>query len=384
MISGIKALDITPCTLGERCEVLRNEVRAFLQEELRDRTPAQRAESWMRADEGFSRKLGQRGWIGMTWPRSVGGGEFSALERYVVLEELLAAGAPVQAHWVADRQSGPLLLRFAPDTLAPKVLPEIARGDTYFCIGMSEPDSGSDLASIRTKAHRVDGGWVIRGSKVWTTGAHRARYMIAFVRTNVPEGADRHAGFSQFLVDMSSPGITVRPIRNMLGEHDFNEVFLEDVWVPEENLIGNQGDGWMQLTAELAIERSGPERYLSSTELMLEMLKASDADDDRHAVALGRLVADYGALRQMSIGIAGMLTRGDNPAVAASVVKDQGATLENLIPELAQGLFNDKLIFNSSLSDVLSYTLRSSPSFTLRGGTPEILRGIIARGMGLR
>ena len=384
MISGIKALDITPCTLGERCEVLRNEVRAFLQEELRDRTPAQRAESWMRADEGFSRKLGQRGWIGMTWPRSVGGGEFSALERYVVLEELLAAGAPVQAHWVADRQSGPLLLRFAPDTLAPKVLPEIARGDTYFCIGMSEPDSGSDLASIRTKAHRVDGGWVIRGSKVWTTGAHRARYMIAFVRTYVPEGADRHAGFSQFLVDMSSPGITVRPIRNMLGEHDFNEVFLEDVWVPEENLIGNQGDGWMQLTAELAIERSGPERYLSSTELMLEMLKASDADDDRHAVALGRLVADYGALRQMSIGIAGMLTRGDNPAVAASVVKDQGATLENLIPELAQGLFNDKLIFNSSLSDVLSYTLRSSPSFTLRGGTPEILRGIIARGMGLR
>lgn len=384
MSSGIQALDITPCTLGERCEVLRKEVRAFLQEELGDRTPAQRAESWMRADEGFSRKLGQRGWIGMTWPRSVGGGEFSALERYVVLEEMLAAGAPVQAHWVADRQSGPLLLRFARDTLAPKVLPEIARGDTYFCIGMSEPDSGSDLASIRTKARRGDGGWVIRGSKVWTTGAHRSRYMIAFVRTDVPDGGDRHAGFSQFLIEMSSPGITVRPIHNMLGEHDFNEVFLEDVWVPEENLIGQQGDGWKQVTAELAIERSGPERYLSSTELLLEMLKAADADDDRHAVALGRLVADYGAVRQMSIGIAGMLVRGDNPAVAASVVKDQGATLEKLIPELAQDLFADKLALNSSLREVLSYTLRSSPSFTLRGGTPEILRGIIARGMGLR
>ena len=249
---------------------------------------------------------------------------------------------------------------------------------------MSEPDSGSDLASIRTKARRGDGGWIIRGSKVWTTGAHRARYMIAFVRTDVPDGGDRHAGFSQFLIEMSSPGITVRPIHNMLGEHDFNEVFLEDVWVPEENLIGQQGDGWKQVTAELAIERSGPERYLSSTELLLEMLKAADADDDRHAVALGRLVADYGALRQMSIGIAGMLVRGDNPAVAASVVKDQGATLEKLIPELAQDLFADKLALNSSLREVLSYTLRSSPSFTLRGGTPEILRGIIARGMGLR
>ena len=389
MNSGIQALDITPCTLGEKCETLRKEVRSFLREELGERTALQRAESWMGVDEDFSRKLGQRGWIGMVWPRSVGGGEFSALERYVVLEEMLAAGAPVQAHWVADRQSGPLLLRFAPETLALRVLPEIALGDTYFCIGMSEPDSGSDLASIRTKAHRGDGGWIIQGSKVWTTGAQRARYMIAFVRTDVPgtgvsDGGDRHAGFSQFLIDMSSPGITVRPIRNMLGEHEFNEVFLEDVWVPEENLIGQQGDGWKQVTAELAIERSGPERYMSSTELMLEMLQAADAEDDRHAVALGRLVADYGALRQMSIGIAGMLVRGDNPAVAASVVKDQGARLEKLIPEVAQDLFGDKLALNSSLREVLSYTLRSSPSFTLRGGTPEILRGIIARGMGLR
>ncbi|MDY7547101.1 acyl-CoA dehydrogenase family protein [Glaciimonas sp. CA11.2] len=399
MSSGIQALDITPCTLGERCETLRKEVRSFLREELGERTALQRAESWMGVDEDFSRKLGERGWIGMVWPRSVGGGEFSALERYVVLEEMLAAGAPVQAHWVADRQSGPLLLRFAPDTLARRVLSEIARGDTYFCIGMSEPDSGSDLASIRTKAVRGDGGWIIRGSKIWTTGAQRARYMIAFVRTDVsatavsatavstaavPDGRDRHAGFSQFLIDMSSPGITVQPIRNMLGEHEFNEVFLEDVWVPEENLIGQQGDGWKQVTAELAIERSGPERYMSSTELMLEMLQAADVEDDRHAVALGRLVADYGALRQMSIGIAGMLARGDNPAVAASVVKDQGARLEKLIPELAQDLFGDKLALNSSLREVLSYTLRSSPSFTLRGGTPEILRGIIARGMGLR
>lgn len=384
MSECLRALDITPCALGERCEALRREVRAFLAQELDGFPAVKRAQSWMGVSESFSRKLGQRGWIGMTWPRSVGGGEFSALERYVVLEEMLAAGAPVQAHWIADRQSGPLLLRFAGATLAPRILPGVVRGETYFCIGMSEPDSGSDLASIRTKARPGDGGWVINGSKLWTTGAHRAHYMIAFVRTDVPEGGDRHAGFSQILIDMKSPGITVRPIWNMLGEHEFNEVFFENVWVPEENLIGKVGDGWKQVTAELAIERSGPERYMSSTQLMIEMLDSADAGDDRHAVALGGLVADYGALRQMSIGVAGMLARGDNPAIAASVVKDQGACMERLIPDLAQGLFGDHVGLSASMRDVMSYTLRSSPSFTLRGGTPEILRGIIARGMGLR
>lgn len=384
MRANFQALVIDPCVLDARCETLRQEVRAFLAEELTGFPALKRAENWMGVDEAFSRKLGQRGWIGMTWPRSVGGGEYSALERYVVLEELLAAGAPVQAHWIADRQSGPLLLRFAPETLAPRILPGVVRGETYFCIGMSEPDSGSDLASIRTKARPGDGGWVINGNKVWTTGAHRAHYMIAFVRTEMPEGGDRHSGFSQFLIDMKSPGITVRPIRNLLGEHEFNEVFLENVWLPQENLIGQMGDGWKQVTAELAIERSGPERYMSSTQLLLEMLDNADVSDDRQAVALGRLVADYGALRQMSIGVAGMLSRGDNPAFAASVVKDQGATLEKFIPEVAQDLFGDRALMGTDLQAVLSQTLRSSPSFSLRGGTPEILRGIIARGMELR
>ncbi len=384
MSDGLQALSILPCQLTSRCEALRREVREFLAEELSGLPAVRRAESWMGVDENFSRKMGERGWIGMTWPRSVGGGEYSALERYVVLEEVLAAGAPVQAHWVADRQSGPLLLRFAPDTLAPKILPGVVRGETYFCIGMSEPDSGSDLASIRTKARRADSGWVINGSKLWTTGAHRAHYMIAFVRTDSVTDADRHAGFSQFLIDMSSPGVTTRPIRSLLGEREFNEVFLEDVWVPEQNLIGEAGNGWKQLTAELAMERSGPERYMSSAQLLIEMLNSADASNERQTVALGRLVADFGALRQMSIGVAGMLSRGENPAIAASVVKDHGACLEQLTPEVAQELFGDQALPGTPLSEVMSYTTRAAPSFSLRGGTREILRGIIARGMGLR
>ena len=294
-----------------------------------------------------------------------------------------AAGAPVGAHWVADRQSAPLLMRFAPDTLAPKIVPRIARGEAFFCIGMSEPDSGSDLASIRTRAVRQGNDWVINGRKLWTSGAHRAHYMSALVRTG-DAGPNRHAGMSQFLVEMGTPGLTVRPVINQLGEHDFNEVTFDDVRVPAENLIGTEGSGWQQVGAELAFERSGPERYLSSSQLLLEMLDAADAADPRHAEALGRVVAHYGTLRQMSLGVAGMLARGDNPAQAAALVKDQGALVEQAMPDLAHQLFGGRVAPDSPLDQAMRYTALAVPSFSLRGGTREILRGMIAKGMDLR
>lgn len=376
-------LNLDPATLPPACEALRAEVRAFLAEAMQDVPPAKRNRNWSGASPAFSRAMGARGWIGMTWPRRYGGHERSALERYVVLEEMLAAGAPVGAHWVADRQSGPLLMRYAPDTLAPRIVPGIARGEVYFCIGMSEPDSGSDLASIRTRAVRTDRGWVINGRKVWTSGAHRAQFMIALVRTG-DKSADRHGGLSQFLVEMGTPGLTVRPIVNQLGEHDFNEVSFDDVLVPHEHLIGREGEGWQQVGAELAFERSGPERYLSSTQLLLEMLDAADADDPRHAEALGRVVAQYGTLRQMSLGVAGMLARGDNPAQPAALVKDQGALVEQAMPDIAHALFGGRALPGSSLAQAMRYATLAVPSFSLRGGTREILRGIIAKGLDLR
>ena len=327
--------------------------------------------------------MGARGWIGMTWPQRYGGHERTSLERYVVLEEMLAAGAPVGAHWVADRQSGPLLMRYAPETLAPRIVPRIARGEAFFCIGMSEPDSGSDLASIRSRADPHARGWVINGRKVWTSGAHRAHYMIVLVRTG-EKTDNRHAGMSQFLVDMQTPGLTVRPIINQLGEHDFNEVTFDDVVVPADHLIGAEGQGWSQVGAELAFERSGPERYLSSSQLLLEMLDAADPDDARQAVALGRVVAQYGTLRQMSLGVAGMLARGENPALAAALVKDQGALVEQAMPDIAHDLFGGLAQPGSTLDQAMRYTALAVPSFSLRGGTREILRGIIAKGMDLR
>jgi acyl-CoA dehydrogenase len=377
-------LQIEPCALDERCETLRIQVREFLAETLADYPAVSRAKNWADANPEFSRKLGARGWIGMTWPSRFGGRECSTLERYVVLEELLAAGAPVGAHWIADRQSGPLLMRYAAPGVAERIVPGIARGETYFCIGMSEPDSGSDLASIRTRADKTSAGWVINGRKLWTTFGHGAHYMIALVRTD-SNAANRHAGMSQFLIDMKTPGISIRPVRNLVGEHDFNEITFDDVEVADDCLIGEPGDGWNQVTAELAFERSGPERYLSNTQLLLEMLQAASATDRREATALGRVVARYATLRQMSLGLAGMLARGENPALAASVVKDLGAVLEQSLPTLAYDLFGERIAHErDTLAQVAGYAQQASVSYSLRGGTREILRGIISRGLGLR
>ncbi len=379
----MQGLLIDPGVLPPECEALRAEVRAFLAEAMPAIPPLRRNRNWSGADADFSRRMGERGWIGMTWPKRYGGHERSMLERYVVLEEMLAAGAPVGAHWIADRQSAPLLMRYAPDTLAPRIVPRIARGEAFFCIGMSEPDSGSDLASIRSRAVRHADGWLINGRKVWTSGAHRAHYMIVLVRTG-EKSANRHGGMSQFLVDMTTPGLTVRPIINQLGEHDFNEVTFDDVLVPHEHLIGAEGEGWQQVGAELAFERSGPERYLSSSQLLLEMLAVADADDARQAEALGRVVAQYGALRQMSLGVACMLARGDNPALPASLVKDQGALVEQAMPDIAHALFGGQVEPGSTLHQAMQYLTLAVPSFSLRGGTREILRGIIAKGLDLR
>jgi len=321
----------------------------------------------------------------MTWPKQYAGRERSALERYVVLEELLAAGAPVAAHWIADRQSGPLLLRYGTQAQCQRFLPAIARGEHYFCIGLSEPGAGSDLAAVRTRAHAVEGGWRLNGTKLWTTLADRVHSMIALVRTS-GEADARHVGLSQLLIDLSSPGITVRPIVDMLHESHFNEVVFEDAFVPHDRLIGREGDGWHQSVAELSLERSGPERYLSSYQLMLELIAAAGQHSPEAVrLLIGELTADLWTLRQMSLAIAGQLALGKDPALEAAIVKDLGCAFEQRLPVAIQAILDDDLeSANPALRAVMSYLLQSSPSFSLRGGTREILRGIIARGLGLR
>lgn len=367
-------------------EPLRQQVRGFLAMALKDRTPLRRGDSWMGADPAFSRELGRRGWIGMTMPRRYGGHEAGPWARYVVIEELLAAGAPVSAHWIADRQSGPLILRYGTEAQRERYLPGICRGELYFCIGMSEPNSGSDLASIRSRAVREGGHWVLNGQKVWTTNAHHSQYMIGLLRSG-EKSADRHGGMSQFIVDLKAPGVTVRPITDLAGGQHFNEVYLDNVTLPDDALIGTEGEGWAQVTAELAFERSGPERFLSSIALLHTLIDAvGHAPDAVQAREIGRLTARLAALRQMSLAVTAQLADGQNPAWAASCVKDLGAVFEQDIPEIAQAILDEAPAVGggSDHAQVLAALMQMAPSFSLRGGTREILRGIIARGLGLR
>ena len=187
---------------------LRAEVRAFLAAERESGRFVPACDAWLSGwDEAFSRRLAARGWVGMTVPPEYGGPGRSALERYVVVEEVLAAGAPVAAHWVSDRQIVPNLLRYGSETLKRRYLPPIARGECYFAIGLSEPDAGSDLAAVRTAGTRADGGWRVSGTKIWTSGAHRARAFIALLRTGPPDGRQRHVGLSQLLIELDQPGV---------------------------------------------------------------------------------------------------------------------------------------------------------------------------------
>jgi acyl-CoA dehydrogenase len=382
--------------------VLRAEVRAFLAEEREAGRFVPACDAWLSGwDEAFSRRLAGRGWVGMTVPPEYGGPGRSALDRYVVVEEVLAAGAPVAAHWVSDRQIVPNLLRYGNETLKRRYLPSIARGECYFAIGLSEPDAGSDLAAVRTAGTRADGGWRVSGTKIWTSGAHRARAFIALLRTGPPDGRQRHVGLSQLLIELDQPGVTIRPIVSMTGEHHFNEVVLDEVFVPDEQVVGTIGDGWAQVTSELAYERSGPERLLS-TFVLLEVLAGELAararsgqypggpyggqyGDGRAAEALGQVTSRLWACRQMSLAVAGALAGGETPEIAAALVKDVGTRLESEIIDVARMLTAaEPDPDDSGIAGMLAHAVLHAPGFTLRGGTNEILRGIVARALGLR
>jgi acyl-CoA dehydrogenase len=393
----VPALAPAPVRLGPGVAQLRAEVRDFLADERRAGSFEPQCDSWLAGwDEGFSRRLGARGWLGMTVPAEYGGHGRSALERYVVTEEVLAAGAPVAAHWVADRQTAPALLRYGSAGLRERYLPAIARGEYYFAIGLSEPDAGSDLAAVRTRALQVNGdgdaggGWELSGTKVWTSGAHRAHAFVVLARSSPPEGRDRHVGLSQFVVPLDAPGVTIRPIRLLTGEHHFNEVVLDRVLVPEEMVLGRLGEGWRQITAELAFERSGPERFLSTfpllTALVGYLLGQPVPERAGARRELGVLVSRVWTLRRLSLSVAGALDRGEVPEVAAALVKDLGTRLENEITDAARLLAETQPdpAAGSGLPRLLADAVLHAPGFTLRGGTSEILRGVVARALGMR
>ena len=380
-----------PVDLPPECRELRREVRAFLRAEIDAGTFTPHSErAPFAVARAFARKVGAQGWIGMTWPKQYGGHERSHLERYVVTEEMLAHRAPTRSYSTADRQSGPMILRYGQKEIREKILPRIASGELCFCIGLSEPNSGSDVFAASTRATKTDGGWLVNGRKIWTSNAHNSDYMIALLRTSPKTKENHRHGLTQFLIDCKSPGITIRPIINLTGAHDFNEVFFDDVFVPDLHLIGEVDNAWKQASDELAYERSGPDRWLETFPALVELVRRAGAEpSERLAEGIGREVAHLATLRRMSASVAGMLQAGKTPAVEAAVVKDLGTNWEQALPDRVRLLApptgdaapdsND-----DRFEEALRQTTLMAPKLTIQGGTREVLRGIIARGLGLR
>lgn len=371
-----------PVILNSEEEELRSEVREFLEETL----PRGSYRPGLGADAGhspeFSRKLAQKGWVGMAIPPEYGGHGRTPVDRFIVVEELLAAGAPIFAHWVADRQTAPTLLAYGTEEQRRRFLPAIARGECFFSIGMSEPDSGSDLASVRSTATKIDRGWLLSGTKIWTSGAHLNHYFVVLCRTS-PMGEDRHHGLSQLIVDLSTKGVKINPIPFLDGSHHFNEVVLNDVFVPDEMVLGDVGMGWQQVTSELSYERSGPDRYMSTWQLFESYMLEERFDHVKDAESIGRLAARLWAIRQLSLSVARLIQRGRSPAVEAAMVKDLGTMFEQEVALTMQVLVEDDPDPGSLslFESLLGQAIVIAPSYTIRGGTTEVLRSVAARSL---
>jgi len=368
----------------EEQKQFRQEVRSFLKQHIEKGTFETRCDSWLSgSDPSFSKLVAEQGWIGMTWPKQYGGSERSTIDRYILTEEFLAYGAPVAAHWFADRQTGPLLLRFGTDYQKEFFLPKIVKGECFFAIGLSEPNSGSDLASVATRAEKVEGGWIVNGAKTWSSNAHDAHYMVTLIRTE-PLGEKKHEGLSQFIIDLKGEGVTIAPIRYLTGEPHFNDVYLDNVFVPDEMVVGTLGNGWKQGLAELAFERSGPERILSTFPLLNEVIEQLKIKRDLAGLEEAtKLVAELWSLRNLSIGVAKVLEEGGEVAVPAALVKSIGTKFEQKIPEIIRLLLDvyPNLQSDNRVERYLAESILHAPGFTIRGGTSEVLYGILAKGV---
>jgi alkylation response protein AidB-like acyl-CoA dehydrogenase len=369
---------------------LREEVRAFLSA---DPAPALRPfpeDGWIAGfDPAFSRRLAARGWIGLTWPKRYGGSERSYLDRLILTEELLLAGAPVAAHWFGDRQIGPSLLAHGTEAQRERFLPRIAAADVTFCIGMSEPDAGSDLAALRTRARLDRDHFVISGQKIWTSFAEHADYCYLVARTD-PE-APQHRGISELLVPMSLPGITVRPIRDMVGEEHFGEVFFDEVRVPSDALIGELHRGFYQIMQQLDYERSGIERLISNYPLWRDVKRLAAErgmlGDPLLRQEIAAIEIAFFAGRLLIYQVAAVLSEGRIPNRESAVAKCFCTSLEQRIAALSARIVGPASQLRDSRAPLRGRAARAllyAPAYTIQGGTSEILRNIIAqRGLGL-
>ena len=365
----------------------REEAAAFLDAELAAGSFTPACDAWITGfDRSFSKKMAARGWIGLTWPVRYGGGGRSYVDRLALIELFLAAGAPMAAHWFADRQMGPSIFAHGTEEQKQRYLPEILAGEATYCIGMSEPQAGSDLAGVRTRAVRDGSGWRITGHKVWTSLAHHSDYIYLLARTD-PE-SQRHDGLSEFIVPLRSHGVTVTAIHDMSGAHHFNEVFLDDVAVGGDALIGAEGQGWRQITGQLGYERAGLERVMSVWALLAAM-RGEAGDDARRLEELGELEAAAVTARQLVYRAAAVADAGRPPDHEAAMAKVFATRVEQRIVEVASRwagraarvapAHEPGTAAGAAFGGHLFPAWLIAPSFSIRGGTDQVLRGIVAR-----
>ncbi len=371
---------------------LRERVRSFLADDPAISSRPFLEDGWIAGfDPEFSTRLAAQGLIGMTWPRALGGGERSYLDRLIVTEELLRAGAPVAAHWFGDRQIGPALLAHGSQEQQRELIPRIARAEICFCVGMSEPGAGSDLSSLQTRATRDGDDYVISGQKTWTSFAQQADYCYLVARTD--PAARPHRGISELLVPMESPGISVNPIVDMVGDTHFGEVFFDEVRIPCRMRIGEENRGWYQIMEQLDYERSGIERLISNYPLWRDVRRLAKESGQTRDPRLRQRIAEieiaHRAGRLMIYRIAAELSAGRVPNRETAAAKTFCTRVEQEVADLSAQILGpaSQLRAGSARAPLNGRAARAllyAPAYTIQGGTNNILKNIIAtRGLGL-
>ncbi|MHB8575383.1 MAG: acyl-CoA dehydrogenase family protein [Dehalococcoidia bacterium] len=370
-------------------ERFRREIRTFLDAELAGRDQGLDAQDGF--SQVFSKKLAARGWIGMAWPKEYGGKALSAIERLIYTEEMVTRQAPTGYHYVAERQMGPSLIVNGTDEQKRDHLARIINADESWAIGMSEAGAGSDLASVQTRAVHDGDDYIVYGQKIWTSNAHQADMIWLVTRTD-PE-APKHRGISVLLVDMKSPGITVRPLVNMGGGHHFNEVYFDSVRVPRRNLVGEENRGWYVTAGNLDFERSGIERIATSGLLFTDVMNYAKTlrGDPRFAslrAELAERCLELQTGRLLVYRVAWMMSRNSVPNYEASMSKVFGTEWTQRMTRTAMRLVQTFGLADTADARRLRARIEAgylgSVSLTIAGGTSEIQRNIIAtRGLGL-
>jgi len=323
--------------------------------------------------------LARKGWVAPAWPREWGGTGWNVVQRYIFEEELGCAGAPPLIPF-GLAMCAPVLLRFGTEAQKKRFLPRIYQGEDFWCQGYSEPGAGSDLASLRTKARKVQDQYVVNGQKIWTTLAHYADWIFCLVRTD-PGAERRQDGISFLLIDMKTPGITVRPLILMDGAHDVNEVFFDDASVPAENLVHEEGKGWTVAKYLLGYERMNTGRIGESKRQLAALKQCGSSllkSDTRFQDRVSRLEIELMALEITNLRFLDRMRRtGQPPGADVSMLKIKGT-------EIQQGLTELMLqAADPAASDAFTQAVRnrylSMRKTTIYAGSNEIQRNIIAK-----